>query len=98
MAVGKKYGGRQKGTPNKRTQFSVRERLEELGVDLVGEILKCIENVDDDNDKAHLYLRLLEYCDAKRKAMEVKVEDMNQMTKEEALTLGREAIKVLEAS
>lgn len=74
MPKGVRLGGRQKGTPNKRTQYSVKERLEELGVDLISEILKCIENVEDDNERAHLYLKLLEYCDAKRKAIEVSTD------------------------
>ena len=38
-------------------------------------ILKSIKNITDDNDRAHLYLRLLEYCDAKRKAIEVTIKE-----------------------
>lgn len=74
MAIGKKYGGRIKGVPNKSTTFSVKQRLEELGVDLIGDIIKEINRIDIPRDKAKCMLQLLEYCDAKRKAIEVSGE------------------------
>jgi len=80
VAKGKKYGGRQKGTPNKREAYSVQKRLEEMGFDLIGEILNEIAEMEDPMDRAQCYLRLLEYCDAKRKAIEISGElNANQM-------------------
>lgn len=80
MSNGKrpKSGGRQKGTPNKRSAYAVQTRLEEIGFDLVGEILKEIKLMEDPIDKAQCYLRLLEYCDAKRKAIEVTGQSSNE--------------------
>jgi hypothetical protein len=64
--------GRSKGTPNKRTTFnSVSSRLEELGYDLVGEILQDLALISNPYDRAKLHLQLLEYCDARRKAIEL---------------------------
>lgn len=71
---GKRFGGRQKGTPNKRHAYSVQERLEQLGIDLVGDIIKEIQSMDSPRDKAKCLLQLLEYCDAKRKAVEISGE------------------------
>lgn len=66
-----KYGGRKKGTPNKNKVFSVSSRLSEMGIDLIGEILNEIEQLDKPFLKVKCYFQLLEYCDAKRKAIEV---------------------------
>ena len=64
--------GRSKGTPNKRTTFnSVSSRLAELGYDLVGEILQDLALILDPYDRVKLHLQLLEYCDARRKAVEL---------------------------
>lgn len=66
-----KTGGRQKGTPNKRIAFSVHERLKEGGIDLIKDILKDIEEMKNPVDRCKCRLQLLEYCDAKRKAIEM---------------------------
>lgn len=95
---GTRFGGRQKGTPNKRTAFSVKARLEEMGFDLIGEIMKTIALIDVPRDQAKCYLQLLEYCDAKRKAVEMSGSlNTTTMTNEELLEASREAVKVLEA-
>ena len=64
--------GRKAGVPNKPTgEFSVRARLKEMGIDLIGEILQHINDIKDPEPKARMKLQLLEYCDSKRKAVEV---------------------------
>ena len=85
MAKGKKYGGRQKGTPNKRGAYSVQSRLEDLGFDLIGQILFEIKRMDEPMEKAQCYLRLLEYCDAKRKAIEMSGEITAHQTEQEKI-------------
>lgn len=71
----KKHGGRKKGTPNKRNVYSVHERLKALGVDLVREILREVNAIEKPFLRAKCYLQLLEYCDAKRKAVELSTDD-----------------------
>lgn len=65
-----KSGGRQPGTPNKRLTYSVERRLQELGVDLISEIIEDLKELDP-HSRVKAKLELLEYCDAKRKAVEV---------------------------
>lgn len=69
-----RYGGRKKTVPNFRTAFSVSQRLAEANFDLIGTILHEIEQIDKPFLKARCYLQLLEYCDSKRKAIEMTVE------------------------
>lgn len=97
---GKRFGGRQKGTPNKRHAYSVQERLEQLGIDLVGNIIREIDSMDSPRDKAKCLLQLLEYCDAKRKAVEISGElntdsplkvDLRQKSTEELLVIMQKA-------
>ncbi len=89
----KKNGGRQKGTPNKRAEFSVAERLKEKGYEVVGKILDDIEEITDPRARVKFHLQLLEYCDAKRKAIEITDHSMPEpvvivRTSGETVTLG----------
>ena len=65
-----KTGGRQKGTPNKRTQ-EIIEKLEALGCDPVEGMAKLAA---DENNSAELrgrmYAELAQYVAPKRKAVE----------------------------
>ena len=64
--------GRPKGAVNKPVGiFSVRARIQELGIDLIGEIIEHINDITEPEPKARLKLQLLEYCDSRRKAVEV---------------------------
>lgn len=65
-----RLGGRQKGTPNKRSQIC--ESL--LGYDEINlplEILKCCESLNP-LEKATIYLKLMEYIYPKRKAIMIE--------------------------
>jgi hypothetical protein len=70
MAVGCKTGGRQKGTPNRRT-VELAERLQALGCDPVGELVTLAR---DPNIEAALrvrcYIELMQYLHPKRKAVD----------------------------
>jgi hypothetical protein len=71
MALGRKTGGRQKGTPNKRTA-DLAERLEALGCDPVGELASlAMDPATEPALKARCYIDLLAYLYPKRKAVEV---------------------------
>jgi hypothetical protein len=62
--------GRKAGTPNKRMAYDVSRRLEELGVDLMDEILEEMKHLDP-RERVRAYLELLEYCAPKLKALEI---------------------------
>lgn len=63
-----KTGGRQKGTPNKRTADIV-ERLK--GVDIVGELLEIARTTDKEDTRVTVYKELLKYVYPQRKAVEM---------------------------
>lgn len=101
---GQRLGGRAKGTPNKRSGFSVSERLKEMGIDLIGEIIREIELIEEPQGKVKCWLQLLEYCDAKRKAIEVMQTDEDKareklaaMHMSELVTLAKQAISPKES-
>lgn len=56
-----RYGGRIKGTPNKKTKF-VQDILDSQNFNLIEEILKNIKEVSNKADKAKLLLQLVPYC------------------------------------
>jgi hypothetical protein len=65
-----KTGGRQKGTPNRRTQQLI-ERLEELDVDPVEGLAQIVKEPDcTPETRRAIYLELLQYLFPKRKAVE----------------------------
>ncbi len=72
---GEKRGGRQKGTPNKRT-LAVAEKLEELGCDLIEGMTRIA--MDENTEpalRAQMYKELAQYVAPKRKAIEVRGEE-----------------------
>jgi hypothetical protein len=77
-------GGRPKGSTTRVPYFSVAKRLEERGIDLVQRIMDELAKMDDPEARANVYLKLLEYCDAKRKAVEVSA-TVDQTTRTDAI-------------
>jgi len=93
MALGRKTGGRQKGTPNKRTE-EVSERLVELGCDPIeGMALIAMDESNSPELRGRMFAELASYVAAKRRAVEVTSPAEAEPTKEvillaEALSLG----------
>lgn len=71
----KEHKGRAKGTPNKKTIWNVPDFLEARGYDLIQEIMDTLTTVDDVEIKLKYQCVLLEYCAAKKKAVEITVEE-----------------------
>ena len=70
MAVGRKTGGRQKGTPNRRTQ-EIIEKLDTLGCDPIEGMARIA--MDESNTvelRGRMYAELAHYVFPKRKAIE----------------------------
>lgn len=71
MTFGRKTGGRQPGTPNKRT-LDIQTKLERLGCDPIEGMAKIAMNPDTPVDvKARMYAELAQYIAPKRKAFQV---------------------------
>jgi hypothetical protein len=73
MPAGKKYGGRVKGTPNKKTQ-GVIDKLAELKCDPIEGMAKIAEQAMSEGDlplAGNMYKELAQYVAPKRKAMEI---------------------------
>ncbi len=70
---GERRGGRQKGTPNKKTL----EFVKALGsFDPLEELKNICCNTDKDDLKAHICLNLLKYIYPQRKAVEIDAVDI----------------------
>lgn len=72
---GAKTGGRRKGTPNRRTLL-LADILEKAGLDVpvrVSELLPALSP----KEQVDVLLKLMEYLYPKRKAIEVKNEDLS---------------------
>ncbi len=69
--------GRKKGTPNKRSIFSVQDWIEKNNIDLLGDLYREIQAIKSPDAKAKAYFQLLEYCDAKRKAIDPVEDEMD---------------------
>ncbi len=63
-----KTGGRQKGTPNKRTT-DIMEVLNDINP--IGRLETILNNTDDENLKARICLDLLPYMIAKKKSVDI---------------------------
>ena len=75
MAIGKKTGGRQAGTPNKRTNELV-ELLEALGCDPIEGMAQIAMNPGIAPElRGRMFAELAGYLYPKRKAVEVKGDD-----------------------
>jgi hypothetical protein len=70
MALGRKTGGRVKGTPNKET-LAVAERLEAIGCDPLEGMARIAMDINTPIEvRAKLYRELAQYIAPKRKAIE----------------------------
>jgi hypothetical protein len=70
MALGRKTGGRVKGTPNKGT-VAVAERLEAMGCDPIEGMARIAMDITTPIEvRAKLYSELAQYIAPKRKAIE----------------------------
>ena len=70
MALGRKTGGRVKGTPNKTT-VAVTERLEAIGCDPIEGMARIAMDIKTPIDlRARMYSELAQYVAPKRKAIE----------------------------
>lgn len=82
-----KTGGRQKGTPNKKTV----EFIEALGgFDPVEELKKLFINTDDNTLKAKICLELMRYIYPQRKAIDLETSE----TSTPVVIINREAVQV----
>lgn len=71
MSIGKKTGGRQKGTPNKST-LEVQAKLAELDCDpLQGMAILAADSRNTPELRGRMYAELAQYLYPKRKATEV---------------------------
>jgi len=74
MAAGRKTGGRQKGTPNKKTR-EIQSLLDSLGCDPVEGMVKIA--MDENNPpelRGRMFSELSQYVYPKRKSIEVAAE------------------------
>jgi len=72
---GERRGGRQRGTPNKRTA-AVTETLEALGCDPIEGMARiAMDETAELGIRAQMYKELAQYVAPKRKAIEVTGED-----------------------
>lgn len=70
MAAGKKTGGRQAGTPNKKTQ-ELQARLLDIGCDPIeGMALLAMDVNNSPELRGRMYAELAQYVAPKRKAVE----------------------------
>ena len=75
MAIGRKTGGRQAGTPNKRTSELV-ERLEALDCDPIAGMAKIAMDISNPPElRGRMYAELAGYVFPKRKAVEMKADE-----------------------
>jgi hypothetical protein len=74
MAIGRKTGGRAKGTPNKKT-LEVQERLAEMGCDPIEGMARIA--LDESNPpelRGKMFAELAQYLHPKRRATEIKTD------------------------
>ncbi len=90
MAIGRKTGGRQAGTPNKRTA-AVTERLEALGCDPIeGMAALAMDFTNSPELRGRMFAELAQYVAPKRKAVEIGSGDQHRVTF--ALNVGRTSV------
>lgn len=78
--MGKKTGGRVKGTPNRRTA-DVIERLDRLGCDPIeGMAVIAMDLANPPELRGRMYAELAQYVAAKRRALDVSAESAPPVT------------------
>lgn len=74
--TGKKFGGRQKGTPNKRSSIPVVQRLVDADLDPFLELVKIIRKPEASIElQTKILCELAQYVAPKRKAIDHSSED-----------------------
>ena len=93
-----KYGGRQKGTPNK-SSLVVREIIESaLNNSLPGSIAEEILEIRDPIDRARVKLELMKYCYPQLKSVEhTRDNPLDDMSNQEKLEAFKNAVRFLES-
>lgn len=85
--------GRPRGAPNKtRRVVNVAGKLEQMGINVVEEIVACIGRLESDADKIKAWQDLLRYCAPIPKPAEpplprLRVLDVTALTSDELLRL-----------
>ena len=74
-----KYGGRKKGSTNKKTQ-EFQDILDAMKFSPAREAIKSLRLVDDPIKHAELCIKLMEFIYPKRKAIDVSSEDGSLLT------------------
>jgi 5'-3' exonuclease len=96
--TGKKWGGRKKGTPNKRT-LNVADKLAELGYDPLESLVRLAIDAQKEGDKVMEFQaskELAQYVAPKRKAMEITSDNSHLIVIENDLSrLQRDNLKKL---
>lgn len=64
-----RHGGRQKGTPNRKT-LSLIEKCEEYGIDVFEEMLKALQQEPEPKERFNMAKEIAQYIYPKRKAIE----------------------------
>lgn len=64
-----KTGGRQKGTPNKKSQF-LADAFEAHGIDVATELAQIYKKSHVEADRLQILFKLLDYCYPKKKSIE----------------------------
>ena len=91
MPLGRKSGGRRKGTPNRRTQRAA-ELLEELGCDPIRGMAEIAANTEHPIElRAKMYSELAHYVYPKRKAIDMYHDGADQPI-EFTLNLGERVV------
>ena len=71
MALGRKTGGRVRGTPNQRTQ-DIQRLLDQMGCDPIEGMARIAMDVDNPVEiRARMYAELAQYIAPKRKSIEM---------------------------
>ena len=95
--TGKKWGGRKKGTPNKRT-LNVADKLAELGYDPLESLVRLAIDAQKEGDKVMEYnasKELAQYVAPKRRATEITAEVVTIDITNDLTELQRDNLKKL---
>lgn len=79
MAIGRKTGGRVRGTPNRRTQ-DIQSLLALIGCDPIEGMARIAMDAQNPIEiRARMYAELAQYIAPKRKAVQVNAGDLNRV-------------------
>jgi hypothetical protein len=79
MALGRKTGGRTRGTPNRRTQ-DIQSLLTSMGCDPIEGMARIAMDLQHPVEvRARMYVELAQYVAPKRRAVQMDVGDTNRV-------------------